>query len=183
MKKASLLLAVILAVALGAALYTYDRWKPSPAGDASSPAPDQVPSVAGGEKAPPFSLPDLSGETFDSAKLAGRPAAINFFATWCPPCRQEIPGFVEVYEKYREQGFLLVGIALDTDTRQQLPQFVRERKISYPVLLGDLPTARAYGGVNSIPTTFFIGKDGTIRNVHVGLLTREAFEVEVRKLF
>jgi peroxiredoxin len=139
-------------------------------------------ALVAGTNAPPFSLRDISGNIVQSSNLLGKPVAINFFATWCPSCREEIPGFVDVYNKYKEQGFELVGISLDTDTRENLPSFVMTYRIGYRVLLGDLDTARAYGGVYSLPTTFFIGKDGRIRNVHVGYLDREAFEREVRSL-
>jgi peroxiredoxin len=139
-------------------------------------------ALRAGANAPPFSLRDISGNIVQSSNLLGKPLAINFFATWCPPCREEIPGFVDVYNKYKEQGFELVGISLDTDTRENLPSFVMTYRIGYRILLGDLDTARAYGGVYSLPTTFFIGKDGRIRNVHVGYLDRDAFDREVRNL-
>jgi len=87
-----------------------------------------------------------------------------------------------VYNKHREKGFELIGITLDTDTRENLPGFLMSHRIEYKVLFGDLATARAYGGVSSIPTTFFIGKDGRIRNVHVGYIGKEDFDREVRKL-
>ncbi|MGZ8462132.1 MAG: peroxiredoxin family protein [Candidatus Deferrimicrobiaceae bacterium] len=135
-----------------------------------------------GANAPPFSLRDISGNIVQSSNLLGKPVVINFFATWCPPCREEIPGFVEVYNKYKDQGFELVGISLDTDTRENLPSFVMTYRIGYRILLGDLDTAIAYGGVSSLPTTFFIGKDGRIRNVYVGTLDRDAFDREVRNL-
>ncbi|HWS15115.1 MAG TPA: TlpA disulfide reductase family protein, partial [Candidatus Methylomirabilis sp.] len=97
-------------------------------------------------------------------------------------CKAETPGFVEVYNKHRSKGFELVGISLDTDTRGNLPGFLMTNKIEYTVLFGDLTTARAYGGVSSIPTTFFVGKDGEIKNVHVGYMDRDAFDKEVQKL-
>jgi thiol-disulfide isomerase/thioredoxin len=111
----------------------------------------------------------------------GKPTVINFFATWCPPCREEIPGFVEVYDKYRGSGFEIVGISFDTDTKGDLPAFMMENRIGYRILMGDMATARAYG-VNPLPTTFFVGKDGRIMNVHVGYIDKETFEREVRKL-
>jgi peroxiredoxin len=135
-----------------------------------------------GSAAPAFSLRDINGNVVDSSHLLGKPTAINFFATWCSPCIDEIPGLVDVYNRYRDRGFELVGISLDTDTRENLPTFVKTHRIEYRILLGDLATARAYGGVSSIPTTVFIGKDGTIRNVHVGYLDRNTFDSEVRKL-
>src|SRR5512143_441980 len=137
---------------------------------------------SGSRTAPAFSLKDTNGNLFSSARLTGKPAVINFFATWCPPCREEIPGFVEVYNKHKENGFELIGISLDTDTRGNLPGFLMSNKIGYTILYGDLDTAKAYGGVSSIPTTFFVGKDGEIKNVHVGYMDKDAFDKEVRKL-
>jgi len=132
--------------------------------------------------APPFSLKDTNGNVYSSAQLAGKPAAINFFATWCPPCREEIPGFIEVYNKHREKGFELIGISLDADSRENMPGFLMNNKIRYRILFGDLDTARAYGGVSALPTTFFVGKDGEIKNVHVGYMDKDAFDKEVMKL-
>ena len=177
-------LILALVVALAGAFLLYRNWLPgseerkaapgTSAGTASGPA--------GPRTAPPFSLPDTNGNIYSSARLAGKPVVINFFATWCPPCREEIPGFVEVYNKHRSKGFELVGISLDTDTRDEMPGFMMNNKVEYRVLFGDLDTARAYGGVSSIPTTFFVGKDGEIKNVHVGYMDRDAFDKEVMKL-
>jgi len=179
MRKSALLVAGVLALALVAAVFWY-RGRSSgggPAGETASPAVE-----TGSRMAPPFTLKDISGNAVASSRFLGKPTVINFFATWCPPCREEIPGFVEVYNKYRNSGFELVGIALDTETRGNLPPFLAQNRIEYHILIGDIETARAYGGVKSIPTTFFIGKDGLIRNVHVGYIDRDAFEREVRKL-
>ena len=139
-------------------------------------------ALSAGATAPTFSLKDVSGNVVHSSRFLGKPTVINFFATWCPACVEETPGFVDVYNKYRARGFELVGISLDTDTRQELPAFVLNYGIEYRILLGDLATTRAYGGVSSLPTTIFIGKDGTIRNVHVGYLDRDTFDSEVKKL-
>ena len=137
---------------------------------------------SGSRAAPAFSLKDTNGNIYSSVQLAGKPAVINFFATYCPPCREEIPGFVEVYNKHKEKGFELIGISLDTDTRGNLPGFLMSNKIGYRILYGDLPTARAYGGVSAIPTTFFVGKDGEVKNVHIGYIDKDAFDKEVQKL-
>lgn len=179
-------LALILAlvVAFLGAFLLYRNWqsgagtKNAATGTGSGPAANG----SGLKTAPPFSLPDTNGNIYSSTQLAGKPVVINFFATWCPPCKAEIPGFVEVYNKHRQEGFELVGISLDTDTRGNLPGFLMSNKIGYPILFGDLATARAYGGVSSIPTTFFVGKDGEIKNVHVGYMDKDAFDKEVRKL-
>jgi peroxiredoxin len=179
MKKLPIILAGILAMAFIAGLLWYRGWTPAPRETAESPV-----SAAGGagRMAPPFSLPDISGNSVSSSRFLGKPTVINFFATWCPPCREEIPGFVEVYNKYRGNGFELVGISLDLETKANLPVFMVQNGIEYRILMGDVATARAYGGVNSIPTTFFVGKDGRIRNVHVGYIDKDTFEREVQKL-
>lgn len=180
MKKSLITLAGILALAFLAAVLWYRGWQPGPGGMREDSSP--VSPGAGPRMAPPFTLADTSGNRISSSLFSGKPVVINFFATWCPPCRQEIPGFVEVYNKYRGSGFELVGISLDSDTKRELPAFMMENGIGYRILMGDIATARAYGGVTTIPTTFFVGKDGRIRNVHVGYIDRDAFEREVQKL-
>ncbi|MBI5576076.1 MAG: TlpA family protein disulfide reductase [Deltaproteobacteria bacterium] len=177
MKKSSILLAVTAAVVLIAAFLWYRGRPVAPGGGTASPPAASVDRIA-----PPFTLSDISGNNVSSSQFLGKPTVINFFATWCPPCREEIPGFVEIYKKYKNSGFELVGIALDTDTRSTLPQFLVQNRIEYRILIGDVAAVRAYGGVRSIPTTFFVGKDGKIRNVHVGYIDKDSFEREVRKL-
>jgi peroxiredoxin len=178
MKKLPLLLAGILAVAVVAVILWYGGRQPG----SRKASEGQAPAVVGsGRTAPAFALPDVSGNSVSSSQFLGKPTVINFFATWCPPCREEIPGFVEVYDKYRGSGFEIVGISFDTDTKGDLPAFMMENRIGYRILMGDMAIARAYG-VNPLPTTFFVGKDGRIMNVHVGYIDKETFEREVRKL-
>ena len=87
-----------------------------------------------------------------------------------------------MYNKHRSAGFELVGISLDADSRENMPGFLMSNKVGYRILFGDLATARAYGGVSSLPTTFFVGKDGEIKNIHIGYMDKDAFDKEVRKL-
>jgi len=177
-------LILVLILAFVGAFLLYRNWQSGLEAKKAAPgtaaAPGTTPS--GPRIAPPFTLQDTNGNFYSSSRLAGKPTVINFFATWCPPCKAEIPGFVEVYNKHRSKGFELVGISLDTDTRGNLAGFLMTQKIEYTVLFGDLATARAYGGVSSIPTTFFVGKDGEIKNVHVGYMDKDAFDREVMKL-
>lgn len=180
MKKNLLWTAGVLALVLLAVLFWYRGRQSAP-----QEALEGIPPLAngvGGQMAPMFSLADTSGNKVSSSRFLGKPTVINFFATWCPPCREEIPGFVEIYDKYRGRGFELVGISFDTDTKGDLPAFMMRNRIGYRILLGDVATARAYGGVSTIPTTFFVGKDGRIRNVVVGYIDKDTFEREVQKL-
>lgn len=180
MQKTHLAVAGVLILAFTGAYFIYQNNPHRKPADRQETVPGSAPSA--GEIAPAFSLKDISGNVVNASNFQGRPTVINFFATWCPPCREEIPGFVDVYNKYKDEGFELVGISLDTDTRGNLPVFVMNNRIGYRILMGDLATARAYGGVSSLPTTFFIGKDGRIKNVHVGYLDQETFDREVKKL-
>jgi peroxiredoxin len=176
-------LLVVILVAMAAAFFLYRNWQAGMKRGAGREATAAAPAGAAGTRvAPPFALKDINGNLYSSSRFAGKPTVINFFATWCPPCREEIPGFVDVYNEHKEKGFELIGISIESDSREDLAGFLMSNRIEYRVLLGDLATARAYGGVTSIPTTFFIGKDGQIKNVHVGYLSKEDFEREVRKL-
>ena len=169
-------LILVLVVVFAGAFLLYRNWQSGLETRKAAPVP------SGPRIAPPFSLQDTNGNLYSSSQLAGKPTVINFFATWCPPCKAEIPGFVEVYNRHKGKGFELIGISLDTDTRENLPGFLMSNKIGYRILFGDLTTARAYGGVSSIPTTFFVGKDGEIKNVHIGYMDKDAFDKEVMKL-
>ena len=173
-----------LIVVFAGAFLLYRNWQAGTMARKTTPGQASAvpPGAPGPKAAPSFSLPDTDGNIYSSARLAGKPVVINFFATWCPPCKAEIPGFVEVYNKHRSKGFELVGISLDTDTRENLPGFLMSNKVGYRILFGDLDTARAYGGVSALPTTFFVGKDGRIKNVHVGYMDKDAFDKEVQKL-
>ena len=175
---APLILALI--VVMAGAFLLYRNWQAGEEEGKDGSETATGPSVSG--IAPPFSLKDTNGNIYSSAQLAGKPAVINFFATWCPPCKAEIPGFVEVYNKHRAKGFELVGISLDNDTRENLPGFLMSNKVGYRILFGDLATARAYGGVSALPTTIFVGRDGVIKNIHVGYMEKDAFDKEVMKL-
>lgn len=189
MRKTHWIAAAVLVLALAGALYVSVTGVPTGKGsdeagspvDGVSPGPERGAPLPG-RQAPPFALSDISGNVVPSSRFTGKPTVVNFFATWCPPCREEIPAFVEVYNRYRGRGLELVGISLDTDTRRNLPGFIAANGIEYRILLGDIATVRAYGGVSSLPTTFFIGKDGVVKQVHIGLIDEATLEREVRNL-
>ena len=133
-------------------------------------------------EAPNFSLRTAEGKTIELQNLQGKVVVINFWASWCPPCRSEIPGLLEVYRKYRPKGLEIVGISLDRDGWRKVSPLVRELNIDYPVVMGNDDVVHAYGGIRSIPTTIIIDRDGKIIYRVVGLLDRQRFEDEVREV-
>ncbi|HLH05971.1 MAG TPA: TlpA disulfide reductase family protein [Terriglobales bacterium] len=131
-----------------------------------------------GKLAPDFRLKSIDGKSYRLADLRGKAVLLNFWATWCPPCKIEIPWFVELQKQYASQGLVIVGVAMDDDADKQkvVADFANEMKIDYPVLLGNDEVADEYGGVDALPTTFFIGRDGKIVRRFMGLAAHSDFE-------
>jgi thiol-disulfide isomerase/thioredoxin len=139
-----------------------------------------VVSARAADPAPNFTLQSQDGKTIELKKLAGKAVVVNFWATWCGPCRAEIPGMMKVYEKYRAKGLEIIGISLDRGGWDDVKPYLAKNKISYPIVVAGQDLADAYGGIQGIPTTFFIDKKGNIVSKHVGSLTEEAFEKAVK---
>jgi len=129
-----------------------------------------------------FTLRDISGQAVALKAFSGQVILLNFWATWCGPCHIEIPGFVELYKKYRSQGLAVLGVSTD-DTVAKLKPFVADLKMNYPVLVGaghdDL--MKAYPGIG-LPNTFIIGRDGIICEEHSGLAMKEQIEPLIKTL-
>jgi peroxiredoxin len=134
------------------------------------------------QKAPNFSLKTYDGKIVELAKLKGKVVVINFWATWCPPCRAEIPDFIKAYDAYKSKGLEIVGIALDEDGWPKVKPFVDKNKISYPIVLGTAEVAQQYGGIEAIPTTFIVDRKGNIVDHQVGMLIKGMLERKIKVL-
>ena len=130
---------------------------------------------------PAIILTDLSGQTINLAGYEGKVVLVNFWAVWCTPCREEIPQFIALQEKYGAHGFQAVGISME-DPEATLRDFCREYKVNYPIVMGDQKIAEAFGGVLGLPTTFLIGRDGRIHARQVGATDFPKLEREVTGL-
>ena len=132
--------------------------------------------------APDFALKDADGRQVALSDYKGKVVLLNFWATWCGPCKVEIPWFVDFEQKYRDKGFAVIGVSMDEDGWGVVKPYMAERKINYRILLGDDKVAQAYGGVDSLPTSFIIDREGRITSTHVGLVSKSEYENAILKL-
>src|ERR1700743_3023561 len=114
------------------------------------------------QQAPEFALKDSSGKLVHLSDFKGKVVLLNFWATWCGPCKIKIPWFIEFENIYKNRGFAVLGVSMDDDGWRAWKPFLREKAVNYRVVLGDGPVARMYGGVESLPTTFLIDREGRI---------------------
>jgi peroxiredoxin len=133
-----------------------------------------------GKRAPDFTLADLQGNTVSLSEFKGKVVMLDFWATWCPPCVQEIPHFIELYEEYREQGLAMIGISLDRQGVGVVKAFSQRYGINYPILMADGSISAKYGGIRGIPTTFVIDREGTIKRMYVGYRDKSVFENDIK---
>src|ERR1041385_5262901 len=135
-----------------------------------------------GKPAPVWEAKDVHGTTFRSSDVKGKVALVNFWATWCPPCRAEIPSLIELQKQYGPEGLAIVGISLDEEGAAVVEPFMKKVGINYPVVIGTPALDQAFGGVEGIPTVFLIGRDGKIAYHHEGLAEKSALEQEIKSL-
>ena len=145
-----------------------------------------LPAVAAEEKslpaAPAWQLLDLDGKTIKDADFKGKIVVLNFWATWCVPCREEIPSLIALHQQYGDDGVIIVGASVDRGGVDLVKRFVERFKINYPIVIADEKMMRDFGNVEAVPTTFLIDRNGRVAGKHVGFAEKETLEREIKSL-
>lgn len=139
-------------------------------------------ATGSGGNIPEVELTGLDGAAIRLADAKGRVVLVNFWATWCAPCREEIPDFNDLYAAYREQGLDIVAISMDDEGEEVVRPFVQENGMRYPVAIGSDEVAEAFGGVVGFPTTFLIDREGKVVDSWVGAIPRRILEEKLQAL-
>jgi len=143
-----------------------------------------IPTPAGqlsGQLAPDFTLNTLDGKTMKLSDLRGKAVLLNFWATWCEPCKVEMPWFVDLQTKYASQGLQVVGVAMDDASPSEISSFAHKLGVNYPVLIGKEEVGAQYGGIEYLPSTFYISRDGKILDHVFGLVSKSEIETNIQK--
>lgn len=167
--------ALVAGLALSCLLY---GCAPSPKAGRKAPVKPESERKA----APDFALKDADGRTVRLSDYRGKVILLDFWATWCGPCKIEIPWFVDFERKHKDRGFAVIGVSMDEEGWEVVKPFASKMGVNYRVLLGDDATAQLYGGVEALPTTFLIDREGRIAAVHVGLASKSDFEDGIEHL-
>lgn len=142
---------------------------------------DEGPQMAG-KPAPDFALQSLDGKTVHLSDFRGKPVLLNFWATWCEPCKIEMPWFIQLQKQYAGEGLQILGVAMDDSSEKDIASFAHDMGVNYPILLGKEEVGNAYGGVQFLPATFYIDRDGKVVEKVFGLKGRSEIEDLVKKI-
>jgi peroxiredoxin len=132
--------------------------------------------------APEFTLKDANGAAVKLADYKGKVVLLNFWATWCGPCKLEIPWFVEFEQKYKDRDFAVLGVSFDDDGWKSVRPYVEQHKINYRIMIGSEAIGQLYGNVDALPTSFIIDRQGRIAARHEGLVDKQDYQNEILKL-
>lgn len=149
-----------------------------------SAASSSVPDVNGQQlkDAPDFTLNEMDGAPFTLSRHEGKVVVLNIWATWCPPCRKEIPDFVEMQEEMRDDDVLFVGVSLDEEGWEVVRPFAKEYSVNYPLVVDNGTVYQKYGPFRGIPTTFIINKEGKVEYVAPGMVTKSMIRPVLQEL-
>lgn len=175
MKRASivvLIVAVTVAAVLVARFRSYHR---------ASAAATSLSFNGNGQTAPDFGLESLEGKTIHLSDFRGKAVLLNFWATWCQPCKIEMPWFEQLQRQYGSQGLQVIGVAMDDASKEDIAKFAKNLGVEYPILIGKESVGDSYGGVQFLPATFYVGRDGKIVDRVFGLKGRDEIEDNIKK--
>ncbi|HYL11512.1 MAG TPA: TlpA disulfide reductase family protein [Terriglobales bacterium] len=175
MKRTSIM---VLVVAMGVTALLVAKFRNSRSSSTSVRKPS---SSLNGQMAPDFALESLDSRTVHLSDFHGKAVLLNFWATWCTPCKVEMPWFEQMHKQYGPQGLQVVGIAMDDASKKDIAEFASNLGIDYPILVGKESVGEAYGGVQFLPVTVYVGRDGKIVEKVFGLKGRDEIEDNVRK--
>ncbi len=147
---------------------------------AKRPGNEGITRMTKSAPAPDFTLESLNGKSTRLSDFRGKAVLLNFWATWCGPCKIETPWLVELQNQYGSQGLQVVGIAMDDSSKEDIAKFAKDMGVNYPVLIGKEAVGDAYGGVPALPESFFIGRDGKIIDRIIGLKGRAEIEDSIK---
>jgi cytochrome c biogenesis protein CcmG/thiol:disulfide interchange protein DsbE len=206
-KRNTIVLGVTLLILAGCAWAGWANWEyrkqAAERALASASHAELVPTVAGdvpqsetpliGKPAPDFVLENLTGQTVSLASFKGRPVLINFWATWCGPCKIETPWLVELQNEYGPKGFQIVGISTEGDDlkpddregwahdKEAIAKFVKQYHMQYPVLINGDSLANAYGGLEAMPTSVYVNREGKVVAMQLGITSKEDMVADIEK--
>jgi len=132
--------------------------------------------------APDFTLQSLEGKTLHLSDFRGKAVVLNFWATWCGPCKIEMPWFVDLQKQYGPAGVQFLGVAMDDASPKEIAEFAQSMNVNYPILIGKEAVGDAYGGIPFMPETFYIDRDGNIVDKAFGLKGRGEIEDNIKKI-
>jgi peroxiredoxin len=144
--------------------------------------PSQTPGAAQSKTAPDFTLQSLEGKTVRLSDYRGKPVVLNFWATWCEPCKVEMPWFVDLQRQYGPAGVQFLGVAMDDASTKDIAAFAESMKVNYPILIGKDSVGDDYGGVQFLPETFYIDRTGKVVDKAFGLKGRGEIEDNIKKI-
>lgn len=134
-----------------------------------------------GQPAPDFALASLDGKTVKLSDFRGKAVLLNFWATWCEPCKIEMPWFVELQKQYGPRGLQVLGIAMDDSGVKEIDDFAKKMNVNYPIVIGKESVGDQYGGIPYLPSTFYIDRDGKVIDRIFGLVSRSEIESDIQK--
>jgi len=143
----------------------------------------KIPAPQPGFLAPEFSLEAMNGETVSLTSLRGRPVLLNFWASWCPPCRSEMPAMQELFAEFEDQGFTILAVnATNQDDLDEMKRFVEDNQLQFPILLDQTGSAANLYNVQSLPTSFFINQEGIVEDLIIGGMSEALLRIRVKAL-